>query len=169
MKPSHFADLLMQLFSATRTALHVEELCPNAWAVIFYITEIKKVRSLRSRDVKIPGKAGLDTRKSEWNPIMRPKKHCLCMWTSLDQLHSLEMSLAISSTLVIENIYWRMHCFKETLTELPSISWNALRSPLPAEPSRTVSSTAFQVPCGEVLFDVPELNRVVNYSQSKAI
>ena len=141
MKPRHFADLFMQLFSATRTALHVEELCPNAWAVIFYITEIKKVRSLRSRDVKIPGKAGLDTRNSEWNPIM---------WTSLDQLHSLEMSLAISSTLVIENIYWRMHCFKETLTELPSISWNALRSPLPAEPSRTVSSTAFQVPRGEV-------------------
>lgn len=60
----------MHFFSATRTALHVEELCPNAWAVIFYITEIKKVRSLRSYDVKIPGKAGLDTPKSEWNSIM---------------------------------------------------------------------------------------------------
>ena len=108
INPNHFADLFMQFFSATRTALHVEELCPNAWAVIFYITEIKKVRSLRSCDVKIPGKAGLDTPKSEWNSIM---------W-SIDQAYSLEMSLPFSSSIVIEIIYWRMHCFKERTARL---------------------------------------------------
>ena len=109
----------MQFFSATRTALHVEELCPNAWAVIFYITEIKKARSLRSYDVKIPGKAGLDTPKSEWNSIM---------W-SIDQAYSLEMSLPFSSSIVIEIIYWRMHCFKETLTELPGFFLECTQKP----------------------------------------